>query len=105
VAGTLAAIPGCDVVRKLETPPALGTRKAAGETGATHLPPIVGAWRDQGAVEAEGKEATRFADAGSTVGRRLWEHGVYPRAGHPDTLARLPMAFRQHLLDAPAPAG
>jgi DDE superfamily endonuclease len=65
------------------------------------LPP---ADQDQGVVEWEGKEAVTFSDAITAVRRWLWTHWVFPRAGHAETFAKLPEAFRQFLLYALAPA-
>jgi len=65
------------------------------------LPP---ADQDQGVVEWEGKETVTFSDAISAVRRWLWTHWVFPQAGHAQTFAKLPQAFRQLLLDALAPA-
>jgi hypothetical protein len=65
------------------------------------LPP---ADQEQGAVDWDGKETVTFSDAVTAVRRWLWAHWVFPQAGHADTLAKLPEAFRQLLLYALAPA-
>jgi DDE superfamily endonuclease/Archaeal putative transposase ISC1217 len=65
------------------------------------LPP---AEQEQGVVEWEGKATVTFSDAITAVRRWLWTRWVFPRAGHADTFAKLPEAFRQSLLYALAPA-
>jgi DDE superfamily endonuclease len=60
--------------------------------------------QEQGAVEWEGKATVTFSDAITAVRRWLWTRWVFPRAGHADTFAKLPEAFRQSLLYALAPA-
>jgi hypothetical protein len=65
------------------------------------LPP---AEQEQGVVEWEGKATVTFSDAITAVRRWLWTGWVFPRAGHAETFAKLPQAFRQSLLYALAPA-
>jgi DDE superfamily endonuclease/Archaeal putative transposase ISC1217 len=65
------------------------------------LPPAA---QEQGAVEWEGKDTVTFSDAITAVRRWLWTEWVFPQAGHADTFAKLPEAFRQLLLYALAPA-
>jgi DDE superfamily endonuclease len=65
------------------------------------LPP---AEQEQGVVEWQGKATVTFSDAITAVRRWLWTRWVFPRAGHADTFAKLPEAFRQSLLYALAPA-
>jgi hypothetical protein len=60
--------------------------------------------QEQGAVAWEGKATVTFSDAITAVRRWLWTRWVFPRAGHADTFAKLPEAFRQSLLYALAPA-
>jgi hypothetical protein len=60
--------------------------------------------QDQGAVEWEGKQSVTFSDAITAVRRWLWQHWVFPRAGHDGAFEKLPEAFRQLLLYALAPA-
>jgi DDE superfamily endonuclease/putative transposase ISC1217 len=60
--------------------------------------------QDQGSVDWEGKETVTFSDAISAVRRWLWQHWVFPQAGHAETFAKLPETFQQLLLDALAPA-
>jgi hypothetical protein len=55
-------------------------------------------------VEWEGKDTVTFSDAIAAVRRWLWTEWVFPQAGHADTFAKLPEAFRQLLLYALAPA-
>jgi hypothetical protein len=58
----------------------------------------------RGTVEWEGKATVTFSDAITVVRRWLWTRWVFPRAGHADTFAKHPEAFRQSLLYALAPA-
>jgi hypothetical protein len=60
--------------------------------------------QEQGVVEWEGKATVTFSDAITAVRRWLWTRWVFARAGHADTFAKLPEAFRQSLLYALAPA-
>ena len=55
-------------------------------------------------MEWEGKDTVTFSDAIAAVRRWLWTEWVFPQAGHADTFAKLPAAFRQSLLYALAPA-
>jgi hypothetical protein len=60
--------------------------------------------QEQGVVEWDGKDTVTFSDAITAVRRWLWTHWVFPQAGHAETFAKLPEAFRQFLLYALAPA-
>jgi hypothetical protein len=55
-------------------------------------------------VAWEGKATVTFSDAITAVRRWLWTWWPFPRAGHAKTFAKLPEAFQQFLLSAPAPA-
>jgi hypothetical protein len=59
---------------------------------------LPGEEQEQGAVEWEGKATVTFSDAITAVRRWLWTRWVFARAGHGDTFAKLPEAFRQLLL-------
>jgi hypothetical protein len=60
--------------------------------------------QEQGGVEWEGKATVTFSDTVTAVRRWLWTRWVFTRAGHANTFAKLPDAFRQLLLYALAPS-
>jgi hypothetical protein len=60
--------------------------------------------QEQGTVQWEGKQTVTFSDAITAVRRWLWTHWVFPHADHDSAFEKLPLAFRQLLLYALAPA-
>ena len=57
-----------------------------------------------GRVEWPGKATATFSDALTCVRRRMWSGGVFPRAGCPSGLEKLPEPLRELLLTTLAPA-
>jgi hypothetical protein len=55
-------------------------------------------------VEWPGKADVTFSDALTAVRRWLWSEGIFPQAGEPQLLQKLPEPLQILLLSALAPA-